>query len=371
MSEELSRVVEIIEDLAPQSLAREWDKVGLQVGSYHQQVDSVLVTLDVNRQVLEEAVAADVDLIISHHPFIFTELAAINFDSPQGQLIKKAVQNEIAIYAMHSNYDIAPGGLNDLLADKLEVENTQVLQITSEQQLKKLVVFVPEEAVEEVRSALVAAGAGWIGNYSHCTFQQSGQGTFKPLAGTDPYLGTQGEVSEVAEKRIETIVPEGKLASVLEAVLEAHPYEEVAYDVYPLDNQGEVVGIGRIGRIEARSLEEYSRLVKKKLSLKTVKVVGKLDQKVEKVALCSGSGADFIKPAAAKGADLLITGDLKFHEAQAAEAEGLAVIDAGHYGTEKIMQAGVTDYLQTKAEAEELEIEVITSQTNTKPWELM
>ena len=371
MALSLAQVSSLINKLAPKGLAADWDNVGLQVGSYKQEVEKILVALDVNEEVMSEAIENDVDLILSHHPFIFSDLSAIKFDTAVGVLIQKAVKNDIAIYSAHTNYDIAPEGLNDFLADKLGVKDTTPLQVTEVQTLKKLVVFVPEDALEKVREGLGEAGAGYIGDYSYTSFYQSGTGSFKPLAGSNPYQGEKEELNQVTEYRLETIVEEEILTKVIDRLKEVHPYEEVAYDIYPVENRGTEFGLGRIGYLETEvNLSDYIELLKSELNLDRVEFVGNLTAEISKVALCSGSGADFIKTASAQGADLYITGDVKYHEAQLAEELDLNLIDAGHYGTEKIMRAGMTDYLAEKVTTDKLDLEIIKSKINTNPFQV-
>ncbi|GAB6138310.1 Nif3-like dinuclear metal center hexameric protein [Halanaerobaculum tunisiense] len=367
MAVKLEKIIAALDDLAPSSLAAEWDNVGLQLGDSKQAIDKVLVTLDINQQVLQEAINNNVDLIVAHHPFIFKGLSQIDFTTPKGQIIHQAIKEDIAFYVAHTNYDIAPQGLNDLLAAKLKVTETEVLEVTSSQQLKKLVVFVPQKALDPVREAIAQAGGGWLGDYSHTAFYQAGTGTFKPLEQADPYLGQPGEVNQVAEYRLETIVSIDKLDQVINDLLAVHPYEEVAYDIYPLDKQGSQFGLGRIGKLTtATTLEDYSQLVKEELDLEQIKVVGDLEAQVKKIALCSGSGADLITTAANKQADVLVTGDVKYHEAQMAKENELYLIDAGHYGTEKIMAQGMAECLQ-----QEITVEVVPSQINTNPWKVI
>ena len=371
MALKLAQISNLITELAPTDLAADWDNIGLQVGSYEQKIEKVLVALDINEEVMAEAIRKDVDLILSHHPLIFNELEAVRFDTATGRLIQKAIKNEIAIYSAHTNYDIAPGGLNDFLAHKLGVKDTSPLQITTIKELKKLVVFVPQDALKEIREVLGAAEAGCLGNYSYSSFYQAGTGTFKPLAASNPYQGEVGQVNKVEEYRLETIVEEDKLDRVIDKLKQAHPYEEVAYDIYALENEGDKLGYGRIGYLDAKiNAGDYLTEVKAELELETVKFIGDLNAEVNKVALCSGSGADFIKTAAYQGADLYITGDVKYHEAELAQELGLNVIDAGHYGTEKIMRAGMTDYLQEEITANNLKLEVIKSQINTNPFQV-
>ena len=368
MAVKLQQISSLITELAPKELAAEWDNVGLQVGSYNQEVAKVLVALDVNEAVMEEAIEQDVDLIVSHHPFIFSELESVRFDTATGSLIQKAIKNDIAIYSAHTNYDIAPGGLNDFLAEKLAVKNTSPLQVTTTEELKKIVVFVPEDSLDEVREGLGELGAGWLGNYSYCSFYQAGTGTFKPLADSNPYQGEVGQINKVEEYRLETIVKADNLNKVINKLQEVHPYEEVAYDIYAVENEGEKLGLGRIGYLDNTvKVSEYLEELKSELDLETVKFVGNADDEVNKVALCSGSGADFIKTAAFQGADLYITGDVKYHEAQLAEELELNLIDAGHYGTEKIMRKGMTDYLREQITTDNLNVKIIKSEINTNP----
>ncbi|MCK8828060.1 Nif3-like dinuclear metal center hexameric protein [Natroniella acetigena] len=372
MSVKLQQITNLLNQLAPKNLAADWDNIGLQLGDYNQEVEKVLVSLDINQEVLQEAINEDVDLIIAHHPLIFDKIAKIRFDTPLGMIIQQAIKAEISIYIAHTNYDVAPRGLNDILAAELELKELDILDVTAREQYKKLVVFVPEEAVTEVKSTLGRLGAGWIGNYSDCFFEQRGVGSFKPLDGTDPYFGEQGQVNQVNECRLETIVPSQILGKVIKKMVDVHPYEEVAYDIYPLENEGERFGLGRIGYLkESLPLQEYVDLIKDRLELDTVRVVGDLKREIKKVALCSGSGANYIKTAAFKGADLLVTGDLKYHQGQLAQEEGLAIVDAGHYGTEKIMKEGVAEYLVTEIENNNLEVEVIKSKVNTNPFQVI
>ncbi|WP_408954842.1 Nif3-like dinuclear metal center hexameric protein [Natroniella sp. ANB-PHB2] len=372
MSVKLQQITSLVNKLAPKSLAADWDNIGLQLGDYNQEVEKILVSLDINQEILQEAVNKNVDLIIAHHPLIFDKLAKIRFDTPLGKIIQQAIKEEISIYIAHTNYDIAPGGLNDILAAKLKLDNLDILEVTTKRKYKKFVVFVPEEAVNEIKDALGSLGAGWIGNYSDCFFEQQGRGSFRALEGTDPYSGEEDRVNQVDEYRLETIVPSHILGKVIKKMIKVHPYEEVAYDVYPLENEGERFGLGRIGYLkESLPLREYVDLIKEELTLDTVRVVGELDRSIKKVALCSGSGANYIKAAAFKGADLLVTGDLKYHQGQLAQEEGLAVVDAGHYGTEKIMKEGVVEYLLTEIKSNNLEVEIIKSKVNTNPFQII
>ncbi len=339
-------IMAAMERLAPHELAAGWDNVGLLVGSPEQEISSLLVALDVTPEVAARAAAAGVDMIVVHHPLIFKNLKAIRTDTPPGRTLATLLAAGIAAYAAHTNLDAADGGVNDILAARLGLTDLRPLAAEGRERLLKLAVFVPEGHVEAVRTAITAAGAGHIGNYSHCTFQTPGTGTFLPLAGTKPFTGKQGQLEYAAEYRLETIMPAGVAAAVVDAMLKAHPYEEVAYDIYTLNNPGRAFGLGRVGRLAApESFPAFSDRVKTALGLTQVKVAGPTDRQVGTVAVCGGSGADLLAAATTAGADVLVTGDVKYHEAMDAAAIGLTVVDAGHFATERPVLEAVAAHL--------------------------
>ncbi|HET7616842.1 MAG TPA: Nif3-like dinuclear metal center hexameric protein, partial [Bacillales bacterium] len=241
-------LIQAFEQWAPKSYAIDDDrkKIGLQLGTLNKPVKKIMTTLDVLENVVDEAIENEIDLIIAHHPMIFHPLKKIDTETPRGRMIEKCLKHGITVYAAHTNLDVASGGVNDLMAEAMGLENTEVLVPTHETPLVKLVVFTPEDHAEEMRKALGDAGAGFIGNYSHCTFNSPGTGTFKPEDGTNPYIGSKGKLEKVSEVKIETIMPAGLQAKVIQAMKKAHPYEEVAFDLYPLENKGKVEGAGRI-----------------------------------------------------------------------------------------------------------------------------
>ncbi|SHF68629.1 Nif3-like dinuclear metal center hexameric protein [Ornithinibacillus halophilus] len=359
-------IFKVMENWAPKNLAYDWDNVGLQVGSFNHPVKKVMVTLDVLEPVVDEAIEKNVDLIIAHHPMLFKPLKQLNVDKAQGRMIRKLMEHNITVYASHTNLDAAEGGVNDLLCDALELRNNQVLVDTYEEKLYKVVVYVPTSHLNEVLNALSENGAGHIGDYSHCTFQTKGTGTFKPLDGTNPFIGTTNELEKVEEVKVETIVQESILQKVIASMVSAHPYEEVAYDIFPLQNQGKKFGIGRIGTLnEPVSLEDFCTFVKEALQMPNLRVTGDLSKKVRKVAVLGGSGEKYIHVAKRKGADVYITGDMTFHLAQNAMEIGLPVIDAGHY-KEKIMKKGTKKYLEQKFVNHN--IDIVISESNTDPF---
>lgn len=348
MSVKCQVIIDAMECLAPKYLAEDWDNVGLLLGSPAQKIDKLLITLDVTDDVINQAVQDSIDMIITHHPILFKAVNSIRTDLPQGQILVKLLKANIAVYAAHTNLDIATGGVNDILASKLNLQDAQPLAVSYTEKLCKLVVFVPNTHLEVVRRAISEAGVGHVGNYSHCTFSSNGIGTFLPLEGAQPFIGCNGVVEYVEETRLETIMPEKISRRVLKAMLKVHPYEEVAYDLYHLINSGYSLGLGRVGKLIApMTLPEFIAQVKMVLGIEYVSVVGPLDKIVKKVAVCGGSGAGFINKAAFAGADVMITGDVKYHEAQNALAVGIAVIDAGHFATEQPVVPALAEYLTT------------------------
>ncbi|MRG86616.1 Nif3-like dinuclear metal center hexameric protein [Salinibacillus xinjiangensis] len=364
-------LIRMFEGWVPKSLAMDGDKIGLHVGTLNKKVNKVMVTLDVLENVVDEAIENEVDLIIAHHPFIFSPLKAIHQDQEKGRIIEKLIKHDIAVYVAHTNLDMANGGVNDMLMDALGIQDHKVLIQMGNEELIKIVIFVPDSHQEEVRNALGESGAGHIGLYSHCTFQSPGQGTFKPLEGTNPYIGSKGELEKVDEVRMETILPKSILPQVLKAAQEAHPYEEMAYDLYPLQNEGNAYGLGRIGKLkEAMTLEDFAEHVKSSLDLPALRVVGNLKRKVQTIGVIGGDGNKFVSQVKRKGADVFITGDLYYHTAHDAMGIGLNVIDPGHH-IEKVMKDGVKHKLEKECKDKNYDIDIITSKANTEPFQFL
>ena len=365
MSVKCQVIMDAMEQIAPRYLAESWDNVGLLVGSPAQTVHKVLVCLDVTETVVQKAIEDGVDMIIAHHPLIFKPLKNLRTDLPQGRLLAKIIQHNLIVFAAHTNLDIADGGVNDVLADLLGLEEVAALSTTYQENLIKLVVYVPTTHAELVQAAIGKAGAGHIGNYSHCSFKVEGKGSFLPLDGTNPFIGQAGKLETVDEVRIETILPEKLVRRVVKAMLAVHPYEEVAYDLYPLKNIGKTQGLGRIGKLKkSMIIEDFARQVKQVLPTAQVRLVKSGEKLVKKVALCSGSGAEFIIKAAYAGADVLVTGDVKYHEAQKAQECGIHVIDAGHFGTEMPVAKKLAEKLTTANEKEKWQMKIIVDEVS-------
>lgn len=363
----LKTLVKKIESKYPLNLAYDWDNVGLLVGDFDAEINKVMVSLEANENVIEEAIKNNVDLIVTHHPFIFKKLNKINTGDLKGRLIHKLIKNDIALYSMHTNFDIAFDGLNDYFMEVMGFENSKILDVTNSEVLYKLAVYVPVTHIDIVKDALGKSGAGHIGNYSHCSFSSEGKGNFKPLEGSNPFIGSNGEIETVEEIKIETIVPQKILGGVISKMISAHPYEEVAYDLYKLENKGNSVGLGRVSKLDTEiNLEGLCNLIKDKLDMKHIRVVGNLETKINKVAVVTGSGSDMVKKAQRSGAQVLISGDVKYHEAQDILDMGMCLIDCGHFESENIFKDVMKRFLDTIDD-----IETIKSNTNLNPFTII
>jgi len=309
-------------------------------------------------------------MIITHHPVIFNGINSVSSESVVGQMIIRLIKNDIIVFSAHTNLDIAQEGLNDYICNKLGIKNFHPLEVTKSENYYKFVVFVPKNYIDEIKSAVYENGGGKMGKYSHSGFYLQGKSSFKPLEGSSPHIGSTGKISEVDEIKLETVVAEDKIDQVLKAVLKVHPYEETAYDIYKIDRKSKVSGIGRIGYLKGEILlDDYLNTVKKELNLPYLKFVGDKNKKIKKAAVCNGSGADLIKKAAYKGADLYLTGDVKYHEAQYAEEMDLALIDIGHYESEiwvkDLLYQKLTSYADKRNKKD---VEFVISNINTNPW---
>jgi dinuclear metal center YbgI/SA1388 family protein len=328
-------IAEAVEILAPGALAESWDHPGLQVGNLDGEANQVLVALTPVAEIFEEAEEMGADFLLFHHPLIFGGLDAVDTTSYQGDLVARAVKGNLTVYATHTNYDAAPEGVSVALAEALGLAGP--LEIVAPRgSMRKLVVFVPEENADMIADTLTEAGAGVIGEYTHCTFRSPGTGTFFGGEGTDPYAGEKGQLERVPELRLETVVP-SHLASRAEATVRAaHPYEEPALDIYPIDGHPEGCGYGRVGRLPGQPTpEDLRESVSDSLGF-PARLVANPDpaRRIERVAVLGGSGGSFVREAAASGADAYVTGDLDYHDALLAESLGLVALDAGHAATE-------------------------------------
>jgi len=339
--------IDIMERFAPVALAEEWDNAGLQVGHRDWRVKTVWVALDPLPLVVEAACRNSVDLLITHHPLIFRPLKSVDFDEPAGRNILQAAQNRLAVYAAHTNFDSVTGGLNDIFAGRLGLANLTPLVAAKSDGLHKLVVFVPAEHEQRMLAALFQSPAGDIGAYSCCSFRTPGTGTFKPAQDAEPFSGVRGRVNDVSEVKIETVVKQRDLLRVIAHLRSHHPYETMAYDVYPLTHPETTHGIGRVGDLsESSNLRALALNVKRSFGVDTLRVVGDPRMSVKRVAVCTGGGASLVRGFLNSTADVFISGDLRYHDARDAEAARRGLIDIGHFASEHIFVTALTERLQ-------------------------
>ncbi|PRO65122.1 Nif3-like dinuclear metal center hexameric protein [Alkalicoccus urumqiensis] len=361
-------IIQEFERRSPKHLAVDGDKIGLQVGSLDKPVNKIMITLDVLEPVVDEAIENDVDFILAHHPLLFRPIKQLNVDTSYGRMIEKLIKHDITVYAAHTNLDAAEGGVNDLMADALGITDTDVLVPVSEDPVFKLVVYVPESHADHVREALGDAGAGHIGNYSHCAFTTEGRGAFRPGEGTDPFIGEQGKLERPEEQKIETVFYGSQRSRIMQVLKKTHPYEEPAFDVYRLETPGRRQGLGRIGYLqEEMTLDAFADHVKKAFGVEGVRVVGDGGRKVRKAAVLGGDGNKYAMEALKQGADVYVTGDLYFHVAHDAWMEGLMMVDPGHH-VEKIMKQSVADWMIEAVQSHKKATDVIVSQVHTDPF---
>lgn len=334
----LGELTRFLEQLAPPALAEEWDRSGLAVGDPDQRIHRVLVSLDPTVQAVDEAIRQRCDLLLTHHPLLLTPLKSLDLSRPLPKLVAKLLANSIAQVSAHTNFDRAAAGVNDCLAQALGLAN--VGPLTGGEPALKVVVTAPREAADPLMAAIALAGGGTIGRYRGCAFLSGGTGVFTPGPGTSPYIGSEGVEERVEETRIEATVARSALEAVVAAVRDAHPYEEPVIDLYPMEVASTGGSLGRVGDLEGETtLGEFARFAAAKLGAPGVRFAGDPSAPVRTVAVCGGSGASLWREARRRGADALLTGDVKYHEALDALAEGFCLIDAGHGPTEKVALA--------------------------------
>ena len=361
-------VVKFLDEIAPRSFAENWDNVGLIIGDKKKEISSVLVCLEVTPEVVEEAISTEANLIVSHHPFIFKPMNKIISQDIKGKMIYSLIQNGISVYSMHTNFDVAEGGLNETLANKLDLTQIKTIKPHIKNKLYKLVVFVPSEHVDRVREAVLGAGAGWIGNYSNCSFGVVGTGTFMPMEGTNPYIGEKGQLENVKEIRLETIVTEANMGKVIETMINVHPYEEVAYDVYEVMQTNKEFGYAKIGMTKQETdFKQFINVVKEALTVESIRVIGDTNKVIKKVAVFCGAFDGDFEYVKRSGADVLVTGDVKYHTAVDIIQNGLLVIDAGHFNTEKIFVDRLLELLTDKF----IELKVEKSMLEKDPFQVL
>ncbi len=359
---QIKTLIQILDNIAPASYQESYDNAGFLTGDSNVECTGVLCTLDATEDVINEAIAKGCNLVVAHHPIIFGGLKKITGKNYVERTIIRAIKNDIAIYAIHTNLDNLLSGVNKMMADKLGLVKRKVLQ-PRQSTLMKLVVFVPVSDAEKVRNALFEAGGGTIGKYSECSFSTKGTGTFRPSEGTDPHIGEIGKRETLEEEKIEIIFPVYLKDKMVEAMLKAHPYEEVAYDLLQLSNNFQEVGSGLIGELENEMNEtDFLALLKQQFGLSVIRYTPLLNKKVKKIALCGGAGSFLINTALGAGADFYITGDVKYHEFFDAENR-MVIADIGHFESEQFTIELLYDILHSKFPT----FAVLKSEVKTNP----
>ena len=341
----LSEIINAIEKLAPSKLQESYDNSGLLVGNNQMEINKAIISFDITEKVIAEAKALGANLIISHHPIIFGGLKQLNGKNYIERCVIDAIKNDIALYAVHTNLDNILGGTNRILAERLGLRNLNILQ-KRKNQMRKLVVFIPSKFLEKVRTAIFEAGAGHVGQYDQCSFQLKGEGNYRALEGAQPFAGRKNQLHHEEEIRLETIFPAHLQDQIIQELIATHPYEEVAYDIYSLENDTGTTGAGIIGELEkAEDEKAFLNRLKALTSAKSIRYTSLRSKTIRKVALCGGSGAFLIPFAKAAKADIYITGDIKYHEFFDAEEE-MIIADLGHYESEQFTVELLFDFIK-------------------------
>jgi len=343
----LSEITSFLESFAPLAWQEDYDNSGLIVGKPSQEITQAIISLDCTEAVVEEAIRSGCNLIISHHPIVFKGMKRFNEANYVERVISKAIKHDIALYAIHTNLDNIQSGVNKKIMERLGVDNPVILS-PKNQVLKRLRVFVPETHASKLRDALFAAGAGNIGNYSECSFNVKGTGTFLPKEKANPTLGTIGFREEVQEIAIEVIYPITLERRILIAMFENHPYEEVAYDTYSLSNSYQEVGSGMLGNLkEPLSSPDFLSFLKDKMQVSVIRHTQELDKPIYRIAVCGGAGSFLLKQAIHAGADAFISSDFKYHEFFDTEKK-IMIADIGHFESEQFTQHLLLEKIQNK-----------------------
>ncbi|MCX6639722.1 MAG: Nif3-like dinuclear metal center hexameric protein [bacterium] len=361
----IKHLIEFLESWAPPGAALSVDNPGLQIGDPCAPLTNILISLEITDRVIEEAIENQVNLILTHHPFLYKPLKSIDLNSDIGRKIVKLIKNNIAVYSAHTNLDAAPDGVSITLAKLLGVENPTFLTPPESKWQRKIVVFVPASHLEAVRTAMASACAGIIGDYTHCSFGSPGIGTFWGNENTSPVVGSKGVLEQVEEIKLEMLFPAWKLPGVLAAMKAAHPYEEVAYDVYSLDNFDVNFGFGAIGNLpEPIPLPDLYAQIRERLGIKALGIVEGPAETVTRLAVCSGSGGSLATEALKQGAEVFITGEMKYSNLLEYE-DRLTIIVAGHYATERVILPVWTEKIQNWLKKEP--VSVIETKVLTNP----
>jgi dinuclear metal center YbgI/SA1388 family protein len=340
----INEVISSLEKLAPPALQESYDNSGLLISNAKNKVTGALICIDVTEEIIDEAARRKCNLVISHHPLIFSSLKRITGKNYVERSVIKAIEKGIAVYAIHTNLDNVAHGVNQKIAKKLGLADVQILR-PQPGRLKKLVTFCPLKNSEKVRQVLFDAGAGRIGNYDECSFNMEGTGTFRGSENTNPYVGKKGVQHREQEERIETIFESHLQNKIIAALLSAHPYEGVAYDIYPLDNLHPNIGAGLAGNLKKPMSEmAFLKMVKRSMKAGSLRYTKLLGKNVSRVAVCGGSGSFLLEDAVRNNADVFVTADFKYHQFFDAERK-IVIADIGHYESEQFTTEIIRDFL--------------------------
>ena len=363
----VKQIYKEIEQLFPPALAQDWDNVGLLVGNCDAQVSKILMTIDVTKDVVAEASRLECEMILSYHPVIWQGLKSVTSHGP-GEVVHRLIRENIAVYSIHTSLDVITDGVNDHLAEMVGIVDARAIGdfvSNPDPGNYKLIVFVPLNAVNKVAEALYNAGAGAIGNYSMCSFQTNGIGTFKPLKGSSPAIGTTGKLQKVDEVRLEVILPADKAPDVVDAMKNAHPYEMPAFDLFKNYQPQEKMGLGRMGKLKSpRRLKEILADIKKATGANVAGIIGKPDRLIRKAAVCAGSCGKIINNVIQERCDLYLTGELKHHHALAAAEANITAVCLSHTVSERFMLKKIAKNLQKKLK----NVKITTSKKDKDPF---
>jgi dinuclear metal center YbgI/SA1388 family protein len=363
MNTSIKKILRNLEEWAPSYLQESYDNTGLITGDVNAPCTGILCTLDATEPVIREAIEKKCNLVVAHHPIVFKPLRKFTPTSYVEKTLLLAIKNDIAIYAIHTSLDNVPHGVNGAIAAKIGLSSCEILSAKTDL-LSKLYTYVPLDHADKVREAIFHAGAGHIGKYAECSFSTEGRGTFRPLPGSDPFIGkASGERESVEEIKLEFLLPSAIQQRVLEALFQSHPYEEVAYEIVRLANNDQYTGSGLIGELKEQVGEtELLEKLKAEFKLRAIRHTRFLDRPVRKVAVCGGAGSFLLKEAMAKSADVFITSDIKYHEFFDAE-DRILLADIGHYESEQYTIELLANFLQDKNPT----FAVLKTETNTNP----
>ncbi len=369
----LSQVLELLEERADPATAEEWDRVGLVCGDPQHPVATVRFAVDATPTVVDEAIAAQVDLLVTHHPLLLRGVHSIATTSSRGRSLTQLVRADCALFTMHTNVDQAAGGVSDVLADAIGMHprDRRPIRPLSSDATKRLVVYAPESAADDLVAALAAAGAGQLGAYDSCAYWTDGVGQFRPLPGAEPHIGSVNEVTQVAERRIEMIIPEGRLSGAVAALRSAHPYEEPAFSIVDSVALPTATGVGRFGPVETTTVGDLAVRIAESLPANAagVRVAGNPDRPVHTAAVCGGAGDSLLADVAALGVDAYVTSDLRHHPALDFVCDSdVALIDIPHASGESLWLRQWADQLARDARDRGWTLATTTHPTTTDPW---